>query len=158
MALVARNDEAAVGRLYRRLSCFVDQQARAWGVEADDVKQDLMIALWRSAERYDAGQTKLITWAACILRNLIVSRLRKAKVRGRPDRLTDYSWVATARLEHLPDVPKAFPPEKMAEVLRLHFERGLTLVQVSRSLGRAEGTVKSQYVRGLAAYRENARA
>lgn len=47
-----------------------------FGIEADDLYQETLIKIWRSAESFDAAQGSLRAWAFAIARNAGIDRLR----------------------------------------------------------------------------------
>jgi len=106
VAAVARGSEDALATLYDRHATLIlstayriagDRQA------AEDVVQDVFMALWNRAEHFDPNAGSLTTWLNAIARNRAVDRLRAA---GRRPRL-----VAPMPM---PDEPEAAALERLS--------------------------------------------
>ncbi|MFI5261789.1 MAG: sigma-70 family RNA polymerase sigma factor [Candidatus Limnocylindrales bacterium] len=79
MAALVGGDEDALGALYDRHADAVFRVAfRLLGdrVQAEDVLQETMLALWNRAETYDSSVASLAAWLLTIARNRAVDRLR----------------------------------------------------------------------------------
>src|SRR3979490_1811844 len=83
---VAGGDRAALRIVYQ------DPSAKLYGVclrilkdraEAEDVLQDVFVAVWRKAASFDPGRASPITWMVAIARNRAIDRLR-ARAGSRP--------------------------------------------------------------------------
>ena len=158
---VASGDRAAFETLYRTTS------ARLFGIclrvlrdrdEAEDVLQDVYVAVWNKADRFDAGKAAASTWLGMVARNRAIDR-----VRARP--------AGTAALDDaLPLADDAPAPAQDAEhagerrrldacldelepqrqrLIRAAFFDGRTYDELSRRDGSPLGTVKSWIRRGL---------
>ncbi len=106
VAAVARGSEDALAALYDRHAAFV--MAAAYRLTADrqaaeDVAQEVFLALWNRAEHFDARLGSLTTWLSAIARNRAVDRLRAASRRPR--------LVAASAM---PDEPEAAALERLA--------------------------------------------
>ena len=80
MQRVAEGDEAAVADLYDRFNVLVFQAARQVlnsRAEAEDAVQEILVRLWRTADRYDPTRAKLVTWVMLIARRHVIDRLRR---------------------------------------------------------------------------------
>ncbi|MBB3949129.1 sigma-70 family RNA polymerase sigma factor [Aureimonas jatrophae] len=128
--------------------------------EAEDVLQDVYIAVWNKADRFDPARASPITWLATIARNRAIDRLRQRGSRG------DSAPVEAA--EALPDeAPDALSLlEGRQEAVRLRgclgeldvrsrdliasaFFGGRTYDDLARAGAMPLGTVKSIVRRGL---------
>jgi RNA polymerase sigma-70 factor, ECF subfamily len=82
---VAAQDRAAFARLFKHFA----PQIKAFGLStiipdrsgqfADELVQEVMIAIWRKADSYDAGKSGAATWIFTIARNKRIDLLRKLK-------------------------------------------------------------------------------
>ncbi len=106
VASVARGSEDALAALYDRHGDSIlagvyrltgDRQV------AEDVVQEVFLALWNRAEHYDPQAGSLTTWLNAIARNRAVDRLRAA---GRRPRLVPAA--------PMPDEPEAAALERLA--------------------------------------------
>ncbi|MGB2983045.1 MAG: RNA polymerase sigma factor [Candidatus Bipolaricaulia bacterium] len=145
---VADEDEDAFRTLYDR---FADRVFRyAFTILrnqhlSEEVAQETMIALWKSAPRFEA-RSKVSTWIFGIARNKAYDLIRREK---RGDRVPD---VALVTPDPAPGLLKqklvagamVDLPESQREVVFLTFYEGLSYGEISRVLGIPEGTVKSR--------------
>jgi RNA polymerase sigma factor (sigma-70 family) len=167
MQRIAAGDESAVGELYDRFGALVFQSARQVlnsRAEADDAVQEVFVRLWKTADRFDPGRAKLVTWVMLICRRHLIDRLRR---RGaRPDMgagegpALDQSPAAGGR-EELEDEERqrirdriSELPDLQREVIERAYLQGFTLREVALQLDAPLGTVKSALSRGLARLRE----
>ncbi|HSB96192.1 MAG TPA: sigma-70 family RNA polymerase sigma factor [Spongiibacteraceae bacterium] len=82
---VAQQDRAAFARLFKHFA----PQIKAFGLStiipdrsgqfADELVQEVMVAIWRKATSYDAGKSAAATWIFTIARNKRIDLLRKLK-------------------------------------------------------------------------------
>jgi RNA polymerase sigma-70 factor (ECF subfamily) len=82
---VAQQDRAAFARLFKHFA----PQIKAFGLStvipdrsgqfADELVQEVMIAIWRKATSYDATKSGAATWIFTIARNKRIDLLRKLK-------------------------------------------------------------------------------
>jgi RNA polymerase sigma factor (sigma-70 family) len=96
LARIPAGDRAALQTVYRLTS------AKLFGValrilgergEAEDVLQEVYVAVWRKAGDFDAGRASPMTWLIAIARNRAIDRLRSRQSR-RMDPLDDAFEVA----------------------------------------------------------------
>jgi RNA polymerase sigma-70 factor (ECF subfamily) len=168
MQRVATGDESAVGELYDRFGGLVYRGARQLlpsDAEAEDAVQEVFLRLWRTAERFDPGRAKLVTWVMLITRRHVIDRIRRAAVRHKPSTLTANNEAATNPESSLASKSErnqqllaclAALPEMQRSVIERAYLQGHTLREVSAQLDMPLGTVKSALSRGLARLRTNA--
>lgn len=81
---VARGDEAAFEQFYELVS------APLWGVvlrvvrdpaQSEEVAQEVLVELWRTAPRYDPGMGTAMTWVLTLAHRRAVDRVRSAQAR-----------------------------------------------------------------------------
>src|SRR5258705_13060817 len=88
LARVAGGDRAALRIVYQ------DTSAKLYGVclrilkdraEAEDVLQDVFVAVWRKAASFDPGRASPITWLVAIARNRSIDRVRSGALNRRAE-------------------------------------------------------------------------
>lgn len=131
----------------------------------EDVYQQVLLEAWLRSPTYDPARSSLRTWLATIARSRAIDELRRrvpepydpetaGRMRAREPALDPIDRIALD--EHLDQLP---PNE--ADVVRLHFELGLSQRQISAQTGVPLGTVKSRSasaLRRLRAMMEDERA
>jgi RNA polymerase sigma factor (sigma-70 family) len=160
----AAGEDAALEGAYRRHGRTVYTFAlRAAGRDlAEELTQDVFVAAWSSAARFDRSRGSLAGWLLGIARHKVVdalrqrerasARLQRAAALGGPapasdvDRLADRLMVAQGLDQLRPEV---------REVVKLAFHSDLTHEQIAELTGRPLGTVKAQIRRSLATLRRH---
>lgn len=162
-ALVAQlraGDEGAIAAfelLYgRALTGFLFDSLADRGA-AEEVRQQVLLEVWRRGPQYDPSRSSVLTWALMIARSRAADERRKrrpdpidpvlidAEADPELDALLD-RWRLAGYLERI--------PADEAEVLRLRFYAGLSQSEIAERSGTPLGTVKTRMVRGLARLRE----
>lgn len=158
MDAVARTqDRTAFAQLFAhfapRVKSFLVRSGLADAV-AEEVTQEVMVAVWRKASCFDPGRAGAATWVFTIARNRRIDRLRRARPRkgdhvvdpsDEPDMpLSGEAIALTAEREE--EVRKALDalPSEQAAVVRLSFFVEKPHVEIARELGIPLGTVKSR--------------
>ncbi|HVZ95121.1 MAG TPA: sigma-70 family RNA polymerase sigma factor [Phycisphaerales bacterium] len=169
MSLVAKDDEAAIARLYDRFGSLVYRmayQAMPSRSDAEEVVQEVFIRLWRTAGRFDPKRASLVTWVMLISRRHIVDRLRRTRARVKPTTLEE-DWSPAANIpaaeagmeldERFGLVMKRIEklPELQRTVVQRAYLNGQTLKQIGIELGIPLGTIKSALSRALVRLREH---
>jgi RNA polymerase sigma-70 factor (ECF subfamily) len=157
VAAAANGDAAAFRSLVDRHLSGVLAVARRMlrdDAEAEDVAQEALLRLWRSADGLEVGVQGLRPWLRRVVSNLCVDRMRSGRrlmvVEEVPDRaepatqLTqlearDVSRRVDAALKELPD------RQRMALTL-FHYE-GLSQLEVGRIMGISDEAVESLLAR-----------
>lgn len=132
---------------------------------AEECVQDVFVALWRQAGRYDRDQARVTTWLYTIARNRAIELLRRQS--SRPGELhadiepegespDPAELVGDAdRAQRIAEAMAELPEAQLA-VLRLAYFDGLTHAEISERLSLPLGTVKGRLrlalsrLRGLA--------
>jgi RNA polymerase sigma-70 factor (ECF subfamily) len=153
--------ESAYQRYGRIVHAFA---RRAAGPDvADELTQDVFVAAWRSASRFDPARGSLGGWLIGIARHKVTDELRR---RQRAIAGTEKLVALTDRNEVAPDVDslaerllvadglRQLRPE-VREVVELAFYSDMTHEQIVQTTGRPLGTVKSQIRRSLASLRRH---
>lgn len=159
-ARIASGDSAAVAECVRAFGPLVHGLARRWlrdGDEIDDAVQDIFIALWRSAGRFDPARASARGFVAMIARRRLIDRMRKhgrrPEMLALPDDLDLASEAplasdVTERAEAARAVLSSLtPPQRQA--LELNLLEGRTHEEIAAATGLPLGTVKSHIRRGL---------
>lgn len=158
MDAVARaQDRNAFARLFAhfapRVKSFLVRSGLADAV-AEEVTQEVMVAVWRKASSFDPGRAGVATWVFTIARNRRIDRLRRMRSRtadhvvdpsDQPDMPPSGEAIAlTAEREE--EVRKALDilPSEQAAVVRLSFFAEKPHAEIARELGIPLGTVKSR--------------
>lgn len=132
---------------------------------AEDAVQEILIDLWKSADRFDPAKASEKTFIAMVARRRLIDRLRRQGRRPRVYSLPE-PGEPTAELsvdEHLAIQRGAearsaarylneLRPEQR-KVIRLSVAEGMSHSEIAAATGIALGTVKSHIFRGLAAVR-----
>ena len=129
---------------------------------AEDLLQDVMLAVWRRANTYDPHQATVGTWIFTIARNKRIDALRRERrpeldptdpvfapePAPEPDREVDAAqWEV-----HIATAIAAMPREQ-AEMVRLAYFDDLSHSDIAGKLGLPLGTVKSRLRLALARLR-----
>ncbi len=154
---VGAGDEDALRALYtRHVGLVFSVATRVVGADAaEDVVQDVFLALWKKAESFDATRGAFPGWLARIARNRALNENRRRRGEGtRTDEaiLEDVADDALAPDEagwqaHRRGVLKAAIdalPEDQRRAVSLAFLDELPHAEVARALGTPLGTVKTR--------------
>jgi len=165
---VARGDEGAFGELYELVA------PRVYGLvlrvlrdpaQAEEVAQEALVEIWRTAARFDTGRGSATAWMFTIAHRRAVDRVRAEQAGS--DRLrkvaaasvdTPYDEVveqATARLDRA-QVRRCLDglTELQREAITLAYYGGHTYREVADLLGAAVPTVKTRMRDGLIRMRD----
>ena len=163
----AEGDATAFGPLYDSVIARVQAVVRAVLIDptmAEEVAQDVMVTVWRTAGRFDPAYGSARSWIASIARRHAVDRVRSEQSARDRDRryaershLRPYDAVAEAvedRLERqqvLRAVAALTPVQR--EAVELAFYRGYSHREVAALLDTPLGTVKTRLRDALARLR-----
>ena len=165
---IAAGDKAAVQECieaYGKLVWALTRRLSPSRADAEDAVQEVFIDLWRSAARFDEGQSSEIAFVTMITRRRLIDRLRSARrtiqitqiecgaevgdVSRRHDREIETCAEAALAARALEELR----PEQR-QVLQLAIYQGLSHGEIARATGLALGTVKTHVRRGLHHIRE----
>jgi RNA polymerase sigma-70 factor (ECF subfamily) len=157
LARITARDERAIEALYRRYSgplySLAYQVTRADRF-AQDVVQEVFVAVWRDAGRFDPARGSVGAWLFSLARHKSIDLVRReATVRRHtadvdlewepaPDDVDEEAWLRVRR-----DAVRAAIaslPESQRTALELAFFAGLTHVEVAEKLGIPLGTAKTR--------------
>lgn len=166
---VAGGDQAAVRELTRRYGGLVYALARRMCYspgEIEDAVQEVFIAIWKSAGRFDANIAAEETFIGMVARRRLIDRRRRSVRRSVEQATEDFSYVPAVRDEgpqQAPDLSEdaalaqrlltSLRPEQQ-KVLRLSIGQGLSHEQIAELLDMPLGTVKTHVRRGLISLRD----
>jgi RNA polymerase sigma-70 factor (ECF subfamily) len=163
---IARGDPAAVRECIDRYGALVWSLARRFSpnaADAEDVAQDIFVALWESAARFDPAQAEEATFVAMIARRRLIDRQRRRARRVDTDPLPEVPSLpelsthpraelcAEANLA-VRAVRQLRPAQQ--QVLLLNTCHGLSHEEIADATGMPLGTVKAHARRGLVRVRE----
>jgi RNA polymerase sigma-70 factor (ECF subfamily) len=159
---IARYSEAALAEVYRRHGGAVYGLARrvlSNNAEAEDVAQEVFLRLWNDPNRFDPSRGPLRSFLLAQAHGRAVDAVRSLNARHRREvREAQHTAASIYDLEHevwdlaLEDhVTKALDelPGQERRAIELAYFKGYTYVEVARSLGQPEGTVKSRIRNGM---------
>jgi RNA polymerase sigma factor (sigma-70 family) len=164
---VRLRDERAIEVLYARYgrSLFsLAYQVTGSDRYAQDVVQEVFIAVWKDAGRFDPSKGMLSSWLFALARHKAIDLIRReANVRKRtadvdleleeaPDDVDEQVWVRVRRDRVVAAI--ATLPEAQRTALELAFFGGLTHVEVAERLDIPLGTAKTRIRTALLRLRE----
>jgi RNA polymerase sigma-70 factor (ECF subfamily) len=165
LAEVARGDHAAFEAVYRELSgpvYGVIRQVLRDPAQSEEVAQEVLLEIWRTASRFDPARGSAAAWAVTIAHRRAVDRVRSENACSQRE-------VKAAAAATAADVAEAVEASLegqrvrrcldgltglQRESIRLAYYSGYTYPQVARLLGVALGTVKTRIRDGLIRMRD----
>lgn len=163
VAMLGAGDPVAIGLLEERcgrlLSGFLGEALPDRAI-AEDVRQQVLLEVWRRGPEYDPERGGLLTWVMTIARSRAIDELR----RRRPEPV-DPTEIQAGGAEAEPEVERMLErwrladlldkiPREEAIALRLRFYDELAQTEIAERTGVPLGTVKTRMVRGLARLRD----
>jgi RNA polymerase sigma-70 factor, ECF subfamily len=165
LARIARGDAAAFTALFRRRQAEVFRFALHMigsPAAAEDVTQDVFLALMRDAGRYEPGRSSASAWLCGITRNHALRRLERdrATVPLEEDAVPESPRLAVhpdplgdlTRSEEVDALRRAVLtlPVRYREVVVMCDLQELSYLDAARAVGCAVGTIRSRLHRGRA--------
>ena len=161
---IAAGDDSAVGECVKRYGALVWSLARRWSADdndAEDAVQEIFIALWRSAARFDVARASEPGWVAMVARRRLIDRSRQQKRapvfeffqagfdmadESEPDQDVELDTASRASLARAALLTL---PDTQRRMLELSLLDGKTHDEIARETSVPLGTVKSHIRRGL---------
>ena len=168
IGLVARGDEAAFEILYDRVSPTVYGLARAVlrnPHQAEEVTQEVLLDVWRSASRFDSSRGSASAWIATMAHRRAVDRVRSSQAARARDAAAaagsgerDYDEVSERvenrlEAERVRHCLEGLTP-RQRDTLTMAYYQGHTYPQVAELLKLPLGTVKTRMRDGLIRLRD----
>ena len=164
---IASGDQAAVAQCLDRYGGLVWSVARRWSdnaADAEDATQEIFIALWKSAARYNPSAGSEAVFISMIARRRMIDRLR---AKGRRPSTEEFDESVMFELaDSAPDQGMVAAEAAIAvravaqleagqqQVLMMGVVQGMTHSEIATATGKPLGTVKTQLRRGLIRVRE----
>jgi RNA polymerase sigma-70 factor (ECF subfamily) len=167
LARVVEHDERAVEALYARYSGPLYSLAyQVTGAEryAQEVVQEVFVALWKQADRFDPARGAVGPWLFSMARHKAIDLVRREanhrkraadvdpEIERAPDDVDDEAWRNLRRDRVRAALSELTEAQRTA--LELAFFAGLTHVEVAERLGIPLGTAKTRIRSALLKLRE----
>lgn len=167
LAQVARGDHRAFELIYGELAgpvYGVVRQVLRDPAQSEEIAQEVLLEIWRTASRFDAAKGSPAAWALTIAHRRAVDRVRSQSASSRreekaaPDLTAEPDDVADLVAATLDGqrVRRCLDglTELQRESIKLAYYGGYSYPQVARLLGVALGTVKTRIRDGLIRMRD----
>ena len=136
------------GALFTIINQFINNQETA-----NDILQEVFIAVWKNIDKYDAKKGRLFTWLHTLTRNTTINTTRGKNFKSsqKNEQLSDY--VSSIELKdpqqqniNLIGLRKQVHQlrEEYKAVVELSYYKGFTQEEVAKMLGIPIGTVKTR--------------
>jgi len=159
LKLFANGDRVAAKVLTLRLTPRVFRQAFRVlqdQAEAEDVAQEAMLRLWKTAPDWRQGEAKITTWVYQVTANLCIDRLRRRKPSDPLDAVTEPEDGADSADMQMQNQTRAAAlnaalqelPDRQREAVTLRHLEEFTNPQIAEAMGVGVEAVESLVARG----------
>lgn len=167
IAVRDHRDREAFGRLFDHFAPRLKSMMLRGGLRdgtADDVVQDVMLAVWHKASQFDPHRADAAGWIYAIARNRRIDMARRRPL-AQPDEMPeieslepDATHILALQQEarHLTEALSRLAPEQ-AEALRAAYFDDIPHSRISEMTGLPLGTIKSRIRLGLERLRHELR-
>lgn len=156
LSRIAARDRAAFAELFSRYAVRVKAfvlKAGASQEDADEIAQEVLVAVWRKAHLFDPARAAASTWIFAIARNRRIDMIRR-RARPEPDpqdslfqpepEPTGVEALTAQQVAERIRAAMTGLPEEQHAVLRAAFYDGLSHAEVAALFDLPLGTVKSR--------------
>jgi RNA polymerase sigma-70 factor (ECF subfamily) len=169
MALVASGDEAAFTSLYDRLAGPILGMAKRVLLNhshAEEVTQEVLLELWRTAPRYSASKGKALSWALTIAHRRAIDRVRSEQASTKREGKVNFEAGHSRPFDEVAESAEVQEDRRrvraclgrLTELQRqsvtLAYYQGKTYNEVATLLEVAAGTIKTRMRDGLIRLRD----
>jgi RNA polymerase sigma-70 factor (ECF subfamily) len=165
---VARGDEQAFRALYDQLAPRVFGLANRVvrdPAQAEEVAQEALVEVWRTAARFDAAKGSATSWVLTITHRRAVDRVRAAQAGADRERRVAAASTDTPYDDVVEEVTASLEQQQVRrclqgltdlqrEAITLAYYDGFTYREVAEKLGAALPTIKSRMRDGLIRMRD----
>ncbi len=155
--LIGKNqDKSAFSNIFKhfapRLKSFL-VKAGSTDMQAEEVIQEVMIAIWTKSSTYDSNKSSVSTWVYTIARNKRIDKIRKEKRHyisesdeglEIPVDSTQEKEIFSAQVSNSLKKYMSNLPEEQSKLLKLSYFYNKTHADISEELKIPLGTVKSR--------------
>jgi RNA polymerase sigma-70 factor, ECF subfamily len=155
VAIAQRRDRTAFTTLFAHLAPRVKAYLQKSGMDAgsaEDMMQDVMLAVWHKAAQFDPARASAPAWIFGIARNLRIDAKRRSRLvlpmadpseEAPPVPASDALVAAEQSAQALRRAVDGLPTDQM-QILRLAFFEDLSHGEIERRLAVPLGTIKSR--------------
>jgi RNA polymerase sigma-70 factor (ECF subfamily) len=168
LTLVGRRDQAAFEAVYDRVAAPVFGLIRRVlrdSAQSEEVAQETLLEVWRTAERFDRARGPALTWVMTIAHRRAVDRVRSEAAAAQREARAASAAVPVHTDEVAEAVESSLEAEWVSrcldgltdlqrESITLAYYSGYSYPQVAAALGVALGTVKTRIRDGLKRLRD----
>lgn len=126
--------------------------------DAEDVVQEVLVRVWRSADRFDPDRAAISTWLFTIARNVVIDHRRRQQARPRvvadvtPDGDEPHAdavgFDRALEAWHMAEALRSLTANHREVIIETYYQ-DRSVAQAAERLGIPPGTVKSRLYHGL---------